>query len=206
MALQVNLPLGWALVSLNFSGSALPNQATSTFACETDTETPASLATLVRTELRAANRPFAVATSVHGLGIALANVHVKFGPTATGPEAEVGDGAGIGNPAGECVPPNTSYLLTKNTAQGGRRGRGRMFLPGLQEAIVNSGGTVLDPQFTTLQTQWSAFATAMAAAGNGLSLLHTYDPVLGEVPIPPSAVLSLTLSSRVATQRNRLRR
>jgi hypothetical protein len=51
------------------------------------------------------------------------------------------------------VPNNTAVLLKKQTAVGGRRNRGRMYVPGLPEGKVNGAGVLLDADRATWTTQ-----------------------------------------------------
>lgn len=123
--------------------------------------------------------------------------------TATGFEIgshdDVVQGAGNVNP----LPSNCAYLVKKNTSIGGRRNRGRMFLPPFMdiEGNVSPTGTITS-NLSTLQARLDAFYTNLTAATPGLDL----SPVLfhsdGGSPTP---VTGLTLASLIATQRTRMR-
>jgi hypothetical protein len=110
------------------------------------------------------------------------------------------DPAIVGTDAGNSLTQNTAYLIHKNTGQGGRRNRGRMFIPGVHQDNANSDGTLapgvvpawnirLDDWLTNLQ----AYAWCIEVV-----LLHGDG---GE----PTIIQSLTMDQRVATQRRRLR-
>ncbi len=121
-------------------------------------------------------------------------------------EVFVGPGQGQGGITGPSVPQNTAYLVSKRTSKPGRRGRGRMFFPGVSEGAVNNNGT-LPP--TDTRTQWETrlpeWLVAVAAVDGvvGMVLLHS----TGITPAPPPyPVTALQLELSVATQRNRLRR
>lgn len=116
--------------------------------------------------------------------------------------------------SGSGVPQNTTFLVKKNTAFGGRRNRGRMYLPGVGESIVGPTGTVsggahgvisngLDDLFTTLHGPGTNTADIV--------IFHSY-PWTGDVdPGPPvgfpapTPCTSWSLDNTVASQRRRLR-
>jgi hypothetical protein len=98
--------------------------------------------------------------------------------------------------------PQVSYLLKKITARGGRKGRGRMYLPGPPEDAVDAYGLLSESQFDALTTAVVDFAAQMLAATNfgKLVLLHT-DPLE-----EPDDFTNFFPETKVATQRRRLDR
>lgn len=148
------------------------------------------------------------ATAAYNLGdlrtvqvatIQLSNVHVKFGPNDTGPSHDT-PLSEAGTLTGEGVQPNTGLLITKNTATGGRKGRGRAYWPGIQDAVIDAYGHVTTSALATFQTKFTAWAVALDAALIPLYLLHADPDTL------PYEVTSLTCQSLVGTQRRRLGR
>lgn len=111
-------------------------------------------------------------------------------------------GAGvIGTVSGEAVPNNTASLLRKITLAGGRRGRGRMFIPGVSEEHVGPTGALT-----------STLVTALTNAGNdimgNLVALSSVDAVVlfhNSAPFEPTEITSLVPSAKAATQRRRMR-
>lgn len=105
------------------------------------------------------------------------------------------------------VPQNTAYLVRKRTDLGGRRGRGRFYLPGVSEAGVDAVGALGTAHRDALQTavdDWYDFLTAGVGA-------RLYPPVvlhrsegIGTEPAP-TPITSFVVESKVATQRRRLR-
>lgn len=101
--------------------------------------------------------------------------------------------------SGGAVPQNTSFLLRKFTGFVGRGRTGRMFIPGVPEASVQSNGQVETSALSNLNTAagdyYDLFPTGFlkvnhgATNGGGNTLIHT-----------------LAFDAAVATQRRRLRR
>jgi hypothetical protein len=129
------------------------------------------------------------------------STYVSFNEGGPGPSiAEVGTptpGTAVVSPP----PNNVAALVAKTTGVGGRRNKGRMYLPPffLQEADVTASGAITNTVITALNTRLNNFRTAMEGLGYILVLFHSD----GGVPTP---ITSLSLDARVATQRKRLRR
>lgn len=106
--------------------------------------------------------------------------------------------------AGGAPPPNVALMVKKLTALGGRRFRGRMFLPAVftNEIYVSTAGVIDNAQILVLQPKLNAFKAAVEAYGRSLYLLHS-EPEVGF--ILPTALSALVLDPLVATQRSRLR-
>lgn len=98
--------------------------------------------------------------------------------------------------------PQVSVLYKKLTNRGGRRGRGRMYIPGPQEAWVNGAGQ-LEPDGITAYTD-----AGDTFFGNVTAVDGFVDPVLLHTTVAdgdPNVLTSFTLETLVATQRRRLR-
>lgn len=106
-------------------------------------------------------------------------------------------GAGSGDP----LPPNVTYLMRKNTASGGRRNRGRMYIPAVPEANSNGGGDLTPTAATNFAADCTSFLEKMAADDLTLTLFrqNAADEFL------MTAITSLVGEGRLATQRRRLR-
>lgn len=104
------------------------------------------------------------------------------------------------------LPPQVSYLIRKSTAFGGRRYRGRMYIPfvaGTDIGIAQTGALV-PAGVTLLQARATALLTNLVAAGpnaSELSVLHA--PGLTSEP-SPTTITALSADDFVATQRRRL--
>lgn len=133
--------------------------------------------------------------------ITLNSVLVKYGPTATGPSAVAASG-NIGSGSGSPTSPQVAFLVRKLTAQGGRAGRGRFFLPGVTEGVVDEAGIVSGAALTALGAALDGFYADLVASNLEPVLLHS----AGSPVSTPTPITSFELDNRVATQRRRLRR
>lgn len=190
------IPDGYAQVNFVFSGFGAPQGAECTFGLglgETD-DNPAEVAEQMATVW--SDNFLAVQTN----SITFDETRVKFGPNDIGPFASfsVGDVGGL-TPSG--IAPQVAILLTKQTASGGRSGRGRLFIPGGTESDIDADGSLQGPYLSAWQTAADNFLTDTVTSGYSPELLHGE-----ESPAPfPYPVTSLVVSGTVATQRRRLR-
>jgi hypothetical protein len=125
-------------------------------------------------------------------------VRIKRGPNSTGATGEF-TGVLTGGQGGTAAPPNLAYLIEKNTGLGGRRGRGRLFLPGVEEGSVEGDGALGAVMLGGLITQSGLWLADIETAGYNMVLLHSDATA-------PTEVTSLSVDPRAATQRNRMRR
>lgn len=183
---------------------------------------------LQRMRLGGADRDYLVTYGVSlesGASVAMANsLHSAFAlnwddvlsDSYTMPGCIVREGTGSGDPitwestnsaivgaiTSGVFPPNTAVLVKKTTASGGRRNRGRMFIPAvISEAGVNNSGQI-DPAFLaarqTIADDFLDDTIGVTGVGN-MVILHS------EAPSTPTTVTSLIVDQTVATQRRRLR-
>lgn len=194
---MVAIPTGFAQVNFLFGGAALPNGAEVTLAVESTgtVDTPAELAEFM------ANGWSSTILTGQSSNVTFLGTRVKFGPNETGPSAEFALSS-PGGAASTTVSPNTAYLVRKITAQGGRAGRGRMYVPGPNETTVNAAGQVEPATLTAQQGLWDEFYDEMTSLDVQPVLLHGPEAPLS-VPTP---ITSFQVDSVVATQRRRLRR
>jgi hypothetical protein len=96
---------------------------------------------------------------------------------------------------------NTAVLVRKVTGLGGRRNRGRMYIPGTPETWVDSLGQLELVNLTTWQTQM----TNLRADLIGLPTIDNLVVLHESAPFTPTVITGLTVQRLVATQRRRLR-
>lgn len=110
-------------------------------------------------------------------------------------------GAGPGTGGANSVPQNCAYLVKKITAAGGRTGRGRMYVPGVPDAVVENNGAISSATLSGMNGSLPTWLSNM----NGVTgidqcvLLHS---LVGDVP---NDIIGLQLDPFIATQRRRLR-
>jgi hypothetical protein len=192
----VIIPANYAQVNLKMTGPAVPTGAQVTFGLDRVgySGTPAEAAEVVRLQL-IANTCFTQVDS----NVLLSSILVKYGPNETGAAAEIATGI-VGGQSGTAQVPQCAYLLNKNTTAGGRKGRGRFFLPGVPDTAIVEGGTLVSSVAGQMTASWQGFVEDMSAASLPLALLHSQ---LGDVP---NVITSISCQSRVGTQRRRNRR
>lgn len=107
-----------------------------------------------------------------------------------------------GSASSDAAPPNVALLIRKRTELGGRRNRGRMFLPKPTESGIEEAGTLSSGQYSAFRVAVDAFYDGIAAADGvtEVSLFHS------SPPNTPTAIVALDAQRMVATQRRRLRR
>lgn len=206
------IPEGYAEVTHLFTGPAVPLGA----------------AVVYGVILTVEETPMETALQAHGCyegsllvrqtdNTTLAATRVKYGPDETGPSAEYTASPANGGQTTESGTPQQAYLFTKTTALGGRRGKGRMYVPGVSEPVVDMSG-IVTPVFTAGNAAaGAAFLSDLDGAGIPMCLLHgpatewvlvdgqpRRVPVAGPVP-EPTLVTGLAASNLIATQRRRLR-
>ncbi len=192
------IPDGFAQANIRFTGANLPSGAEVTLGLDKRTflGSPVAAATAV---LNAFQKPIMRARIVTQTTIS--SCLVKFGPQATGASGEFSNPL-TGTAANEPASPNVTWLIRKNTAAGGRTGRGRMYLPGISEPALSGAGVIIPAEITAMNDAMAALLLELQNA--------ELDPVVLHAPLSPVttpiAITSLTVDSTVATQRRRLRR
>lgn len=191
------IPDGFAQVNFKFTGLGLPYGAECTLGINHEGVLwdPTEVAENIITDWDEADMNVCMSASV-----TLSSVLVKFGPNATGPAAEVA--AGIVGTQTTPVVANTAYLIHKNTASGGRTGRGRMYLPGIPESVLTGDGIIDASYIEDNNEKLADFEGKLVADELGPALLHAE----GSPVTTPTVITSLEFQPKAATQRRRLRR
>lgn len=128
----------------------------------------------------------------------------RFGVAAGEPLAMTGTSSANGGSAANRLPSNAAVLVVKQTARGGRRGRGRMYVPWrAEEANVDELGVIDAGNVTGMGAEFDAFLSALETGSRSMVLLHDADGVTA--PGSPDVVTRLLVQPVIATQRRRLR-
>lgn len=121
---------------------------------------------------------------------------------APDPYTSIATGPGGGALSNSTPPVNVAVLVKKITSSGGRRNRGRMFLPGVvSEGAVSESGIISSGAVAALQGACTSFLDLLVTNGTPMYVLHN-DPPVG---VDPAPVIVLQVDNVVATQRRRLR-
>lgn len=191
------IPDGFAQINAIHTGAGVPTGAEWTLGVglDTFTGTPNDLAKAFEVWLLASALYVQVSASV-----TMTAVLVKFGPNATGPSSlEPANQPGTDSSESTPAP---SFLIHKNTDDGGRAGRGRFYLPGVPEIDVEIGGALSSGKATAVNTALGILKSEMEADGVIPMVLHGAGSPLST----PSPITSFSCDARIATQRRRLRR
>ncbi len=194
----VEWPINYAQVTLVFTLTGDAEEMVTTFGVAPDLGFSATLiATHAVTAARAADGPFLASQILGGYTFQGARAALRTldgmetGEDFTAPQT----GTKSGNP----LPSNCSELWTKRTALGGRRNKGRNYIPPVyfSEADVDPRGAIT-VSMTTRQAVVTQFVTKMAELDVPLVLFHSDGGV-------PTSITGLTVNSLIATQRERMR-
>lgn len=120
--------------------------------------------------------------------------------TVSGPLVGTASALGTGTGTQPPPPPNIAFLLTKETALGGRKNRGRAYLPPVfpGDAEINELGQIAATQLGQLNDEFGNAFNALVTAGLNPCLYHSD----GSAGTP---LTGWTVGSLIATQRRRLR-
>ena len=136
--------------------------------------------------------------------VTLAEIIVRLG--VDGAEDVVGSrvGTNVGQKVQASGPANLAILAHKRTARGGRRGRGRWYIPWYAASTeVAEDVTVTESVRAAKETALNVLRGAMATGANPMVVLH--NPGISS-PGPPNLVTAIAVSNLVGTQRRRLGR
>jgi len=111
----------------------------------------------------------------------------------------------FGRTAHTPMPANIAFLIRKNSGQPGRRGRGRMFLPGVSEQDADQNGVVVGSKITELNANLATFYTAVTDADCDPCILHNTNIVPPPSNTAPTPFASFTVEPIIGLQTRRLK-
>lgn len=197
MTLIIPFGYGSATVNMALSGKADPLAFTFGF-INSGALTAAACATQLDANLRTTNSLMRAGEILTGYSYTGVDVTINtLAGTFTGSAGTLVTGTLSGDP----MPPNCALLVSKQTATGGRIGKGRMFLPPAfyGESGFDANGNFIGAGQARIQADLDTFRSQCTSTGVGLHLLHS------NAGDPPDPITALVLNSRIATQRRRLR-
>lgn len=193
------LPAGYGQARILFRGISATSDSVVTFGYkQTATEDPAEHAEAFYNALVVTGGPFVV--SAFTSAYTFTGVYCTW-MTETGPLVGEFLQPITGTNTLQAVPANCAFLLRKSTALGGRKGRGRAYLPPIwiAEGSIGPTGAIAGADATTVLNKWNAFKTALTTAGFDLRLIHTE-------AIIPTLITAFSVDTTLATQRRRMRK
>jgi len=196
------LPSGMAEVAFHFQCAGIVDQIITTLGIHPDgLLTPVQIATAVSnawTTSTAPGGPFQASnmSNQYTLATVSCTLMTATGPTIGEYAANVVGGSAVSRP-----PAQVAILVRKQTARGGRKGRGRMFLPAatIPEGEIDEAGRLQTATLTREQPKLNAVITAMVTAQCTPVLLHADNLTI------PDNITGLQMQSIVGSQRRRLR-
>jgi len=136
--------------------------------------------------------------------VVMQSVTVRIGQASGEPVVGVDATAHPGSLSISSLPPNCALLVHKVTAAGGRRGRGRFFIPWTTDKeSVNEAGILETGSVDSRRNTLATWLTALSTNGVPMVLLHGEGKT---ALIPPTPVALLQPMTLLATQRRRLGR
>lgn len=194
------IPMGYAGISLYYQLGGYIRPAVVTFGVQTgDKGADEISADVVQSFSSAGSLKSRLDTNV-----IMNRVRVAVG-TSTGEDIVSDLGYNVpGDLAGYAQPPNVAILVHKQSNRGGRRGRGRLFLPwSISQGHVLESGQIEEPHWTNLKNACTAFFTKLQTEEIPMVLLHQEGKTTAGAP---DLVTGLRVDARIATQRRRLGR
>jgi hypothetical protein len=196
----VPTPAGYADVSIQLQNVATPRPAYITFGIDPSGTDPFTIANSIGGTWAAAGSMFTLIDTE----VTMTGVRVSLG--TDGGEDVIGQTSTTvaGTRSGVSMPCNVAALVHKVTARGGRRGRGRLFIPWVLNSLdVSESGIILTSRLTTMTTALNVWLNGLATGPGPMCILHGPGKTL---PGPPNVVTSLVADKLVGTQRRRLGR
>lgn len=203
--MSVIIPEGYALLSYNMRARAANRPMAFTIGVwnSTISSIEANLSAY-EAGMVASGMPFSAArfsSDYQYLGMS-ATIGTESGPIPWRVDREIDGTATIVPP-----PPNVSVLVRKRTTRGGKRGRGRWYMPcaWISENMIDHLGNI-DANISTVQGVVDDLIDGMAGADLVPQILHAPSKLDPAAPVPPPTdILAMSVQRRVATQRKRLR-
>lgn len=192
------IPAGYAQANIVFEGAAVPTGAEMTIGLNVGTfGQPASVAAAGVFDAMDTANMNTLWTSV----LQVSEVRVKYGPDETGPTG-IHTAVLTGTLATTGAAPMVSVLVQKVTALGGRAGRGRCYMPGVIDGLVDASGGLDTGYQAAAQTSWDDFLAELIATDLEPVVLHG----AGSPISLPTTITSFAVANQVASQRRRNRR
>lgn len=194
------VPPGFADVSVKIVLSGMTRPAYITFGVDPTSADPDQVASSVASAFATTGGFMTRMSTLVGVG----PVTVRLGQD--GGESLIGfdEQTRLGARTFQAPPSNVAALIHKRSSRGGRRGRGKLFLPwAVDEGNVDSSGNISSVEYNPWNTALEVWRNDLSARAVPMVILH--EPGI-TTPGAPNTVTSLQMDRLVATQRRRLGR
>lgn len=111
----------------------------------------------------------------------------------------------VGTNGGQVLPLQNSLVASHRTAQVGRHGRGRMFLPSITASALNSAGLIDSSTAPSIATHQAALLEALSYTGSGVGALAVRPIVTGKPWVNYGVINTVRVGNVMDTQRRRRR-
>lgn len=209
--MPLHIPNGFAHCVFGFTMIETGERMAVTIGCPVGAYAlPDGLANALVTLWSNPGRPFAAASMQNSY--TFTGVRVTIGQTGDDLIGEA-QASVTGTITSGAMPPQCAVLVTKKSAYGGRRNRGRMYVPPfwMPESNVSAGGVIPGSALPSLQGYMDSVHAAMAANDITPVILHHYPENTGPfgggefVAPAPTPITAFVVQPKLATQRRRIR-
>lgn len=199
-------PPGYADCSYELKHASLSRAAFITFGVDVVETDPAAVATALVGAFAAPGSLFAIIDT----NVTMVRARASLGTDGGEDNVGVSVTSSSCNYSGTTIWANTSALVHKRSTRGGRRGRGRMYIPWcLPTSGVSEVGVITGAEVTRIQNGVNAWMAALSSGAGPLVLLHRpSNPGTAHPTTPgvPNNVTAMVVDPLVGTQRRRLGR
>lgn len=196
----MTVPPGYAEISVQFKHTLLSRPAFITFGVDPTSTDPTTVAQACGSAVRLAG---SLGTRVDST-VTIGPTTARLGTDGSGTLVGVDTVTSNGGLSGSSAPPNVALLVHKRSGRGGRRGRGRLFIPwAVASGDPDERGTIIGTSITAWNTALQIFLVDLTTRNCPMVILH--EPGRTVAPAP-DIVTGLVADNLVATQRRRLGR
>lgn len=196
------IPPGFAAVALEMRLAGFSRSAFITYGVENEAALTDPVA-IAQAQLTALSSGGGFLTQLDN-SVTMASATIRLGQDGGEPLVGVATGVLTGALTSNSPSANVALLVHKRTAVGGRRNRGRFFIPWyVSEGDVGEDGVIVGTGVTAKQNAMNSWRIALGAAAFPMVVLHSVGNTAPGVPTPVSA---LQVDPLIATQRRRLGR
>lgn len=198
---------GYADVSLQLKHALVTRPAFITFGIKPTLTDPVAMAASVYTAWSGGTSLKSAIDS----NVTIGPTTVRFGVDGEEDHVAVDATTAVGTKGVVSITPNVAVLAVKRSSRGGRRGKGRLYLPwAVTGSMVDESGVIQTAELGSINTTLTIFLNALNTNLVPMYIIHgkgkptTADPAgLGGLP---NLVTSLQAVNLVSTQRRRLAR